>query len=290
MVASSDPEQAEEQSEEAEESQDNSDEESDADSESVSDDEADETETSEDSEDTDTSEESKEVESSDDDEEEAETSDDEEEEAETSDDEEDDDEEEVPGEATILHLNLEGLDLNLLGLEVDLEEVDLDVSAVPGEKRLLGNLLSAVAGLLDESGPLGNLLPSGDGLLGKLPGLPSFGGITDRIKGFFSFDWLKGLFSVDRLKGLFSFDGDVEDGGVFRRIGGALRSFLASLVMKLPVEKIVATVTQTLVDRLIKQLDERAGGLEDEVEEAVADGGIELDRTDKSDADGASAQ
>lgn len=51
--------------------------------------------------------------------------------------------------ATVLHLDLEGLSLNLLGLELDLSEIELDLSAVPGEKRLLGNLLDAVAGLLD---------------------------------------------------------------------------------------------------------------------------------------------
>ena len=269
MVASSDTEQPEEQSEEAEESRDeNDDAESEADSESAGDHEAGEVE-----EEAESSEEEEEAESSE-----------EEEEAESS------EEEEVPGEATILHLNLAGLDLNLLGLEVDLEEVDLDVSAVPGEKRLLGNLLSAVAGLLDESGLLGSLLPSGDGLLGKLPGLPSLGGITDRIKRFFSFDRLKGLFSFDRLKGLFSFDTDVENGGILRRIGGKLRSFAASLVMKLPVEKVIATVAQTLVERLIKQLDERAGGLGDEVEEAVADGGIESVMTDESGVGDASTQ
>jgi len=278
MVASSDTEQPEEQSEEAEESRDeNDDAESEADSESAGDHEAGEVE-----EEAESSEEEEEAESSEE-EEEAESSE-EEEEAESS------EEEEVPGEATILHLNLAGLDLNLLGLEVDLEEVDLDVSAVPGEKRLLGNLLSAVAGLLDESGLLGSLLPSGDGLLGKLPGLPSLGGITDRIKRFFSFDRLKGLFSFDRLKGLFSFDTDVENGGILRRIGGKLRSFAASLVMKLPVEKVIATVAQTLVERLIKQLDERAGGLGDEVEEAVADGGIESVMTDESGVGDASTQ
>ena len=275
MVASSDTEQPEEQSEEAEESRDETDdEESEAESESAGDDEAEEAEMSEDEEETESSGDEEEAESSDEDEEEAESSEDEEEEA-------DEEEDEVPGEATILHLNLAGLDLNLLGLEVDLEEVDLDVSAVPGEKRLLGNLLSAVAGLLDESGLLGGLLPSGDGLLGKLPGLPSFGGVTDRIKSFFSFD---------RLKGLFSFDSDAENGGILRRIGGKLRSFAASLVLKLPVEKVIATVAQTLIDRLLKQLDERAGGLGDDVEEAVADGGIESVRIDESDGVDASAQ
>jgi hypothetical protein len=49
----------------------------------------------------------------------------------------------------ILHLNLGPLDLNLLGLNVHLDRVVLDItgSAVPG--GLLGNLLCAVAHLLD---------------------------------------------------------------------------------------------------------------------------------------------
>jgi hypothetical protein len=67
--------------------------------------------------------------------------------------------------ATILYLDIgEGLFLDLLGLEVDLAEVELDVSAVPGSDKLLGNLLSAVAGLLDGGleGLLGDLLPGDD--------------------------------------------------------------------------------------------------------------------------------
>ncbi|GAA3790795.1 hypothetical protein GCM10022226_07270 [Sphaerisporangium flaviroseum] len=49
----------------------------------------------------------------------------------------------------ILHLNLGPLDLNLLGLNVHLDRVVLDItaSAVPG--GLLGNLLCAIAHLLD---------------------------------------------------------------------------------------------------------------------------------------------
>jgi hypothetical protein len=46
------------------------------------------------------------------------------------------------------------LDLNLLGLVVHLDRVVLDISAVPGAGNLLGNLLCAVAGLLDGGGPL----------------------------------------------------------------------------------------------------------------------------------------
>jgi hypothetical protein len=49
----------------------------------------------------------------------------------------------------ILHLDLGPLDLNLLGLTVHLNEVILDITAVPGAGNLLGNLLCAVANLLN---------------------------------------------------------------------------------------------------------------------------------------------
>jgi hypothetical protein len=49
----------------------------------------------------------------------------------------------------ILNLVLGPLDLNLLGLVVHLDKVVLDITAEPGPGNLLGNLLCAVAGLLD---------------------------------------------------------------------------------------------------------------------------------------------
>jgi hypothetical protein len=57
---------------------------------------------------------------------------------------------------SILHLVLGPLDLNLLGLAVHLNTVVLKITAIPGAGNLLGNLLCAVAGLLDGglSGPL----------------------------------------------------------------------------------------------------------------------------------------
>jgi hypothetical protein len=57
----------------------------------------------------------------------------------------------------ILHLELGPLDLNLLGLMVHLDKVVLDITAQQGPGNLLGNLLCAVAGLLDNGGPLGGL-------------------------------------------------------------------------------------------------------------------------------------
>ena len=60
----------------------------------------------------------------------------------------------------ILNLDLGPLDLNILGLRIQLNEVQLDITAVPGAGNLLGNLLCAVAGLLDgnAAGGLANLL------------------------------------------------------------------------------------------------------------------------------------
>lgn len=55
---------------------------------------------------------------------------------------------------SILTLDLGAIHLDLLGLVVDLAPVNLDVTAVPGAGNLLGNLLCAVAGLLDTNGPL----------------------------------------------------------------------------------------------------------------------------------------
>lgn len=80
-----------------------------------------------------------------------------------------------PDVCPILHLELGPLDLNLLGLRVQLNQVVLDVDAIPGPGNLLGNLLCAVAGLLDGvdlGGVLGNLLQSLiDALIRLLEGL-----------------------------------------------------------------------------------------------------------------------
>jgi len=67
----------------------------------------------------------------------------------------------------ILHLVLGPLDLNLLGLVVHLNQVVLDITAVPGAGNLLGNLLCAVAGLLDGT-PIGGLLGQIAGLLNQI--------------------------------------------------------------------------------------------------------------------------
>lgn len=58
----------------------------------------------------------------------------------------------------VLDLVLGPLNLNLLGLVVTLNQVHLVISALPGAGNLLGNLLCAVAGLLNGGGALSGLL------------------------------------------------------------------------------------------------------------------------------------
>jgi ABC-type glycerol-3-phosphate transport system substrate-binding protein len=68
----------------------------------------------------------------------------------------------------ILFLDLGPLTLDLLGLEVNLSQIILDINAVPGPGNLLGNLLCAVAGLLDGGNASGNAIAN---LLNRLLGL-----------------------------------------------------------------------------------------------------------------------
>jgi hypothetical protein len=70
----------------------------------------------------------------------------------------------------ILDLVLGPLDLDLLGLQVHLDQVHLNITAVPGAGNLLGNLLCAIAGLLDSTqlGSLGTVLTN---LLNAILGL-----------------------------------------------------------------------------------------------------------------------
>jgi hypothetical protein len=72
----------------------------------------------------------------------------------------------------ILHLELGPLDLNLLGLVVHLDKVVLDITAQQGPGNLLGNLLCAIAGLLDPGpGPLGAITALLNRILAILQGL-----------------------------------------------------------------------------------------------------------------------
>jgi len=76
----------------------------------------------------------------------------------------------VSASCEILSLTLGPLHLNLLGLVVDLNQVVLNITAVPGAGNLLGNLLCAVANLLNSGGGLSNLLNSLVGLLNQILG------------------------------------------------------------------------------------------------------------------------
>ena len=77
----------------------------------------------------------------------------------------------TPGSCTILTLDLGPLNLDLLGLHVALNEVNLLIEAIPGASALLGNLLCAIAGLLDPGGFLPGVLGQIATLLNQIIGL-----------------------------------------------------------------------------------------------------------------------
>jgi len=60
----------------------------------------------------------------------------------------------------ILHLDLGAISLDVLGLQINLSRVILDITAQAGAGNLLGNLLCAVANLLNNPNPLARLLNS----------------------------------------------------------------------------------------------------------------------------------
>ncbi len=72
---------------------------------------------------------------------------------------------------SILDLVLGPLHLNVLGLVVDLNQVILLITAVPGAGALLGNLLCALAGLLDGTPTLGGLTALLNAILALLSAL-----------------------------------------------------------------------------------------------------------------------
>jgi hypothetical protein len=74
------------------------------------------------------------------------------------------------GSCQILDLVLGPLDLNLLGLEVHLDQVHLNITAQQGPGNLLGNLLCAVAGLLNGPTGVNALLQQIANLLNQLLG------------------------------------------------------------------------------------------------------------------------
>lgn len=75
------------------------------------------------------------------------------------------------GSCQILDLVLGPLDLDLLGLQVHLDTVHLNITAQSGPGNLLGNLLCAVAGLLDGPTGLNAILTQIANLLNQILGL-----------------------------------------------------------------------------------------------------------------------
>jgi hypothetical protein len=67
-------------------------------------------------------------------------------------------------QCTILHLDLGPIFLNLLGLQLTTSPITLDLTAVAGAGNLLGNLLCAVAHLLDQN----PLIPAIQNLLNQI--------------------------------------------------------------------------------------------------------------------------
>lgn len=214
--------------------------------------------------------------------------------------------EEPEESATVLHVLLEGLHVNILGLEIHLPELDLDVSAVPGKKRLLGNLLSQVVGLLDGVGGDGGLLSGLRGALGKLRPSSILGGLKKRLASLLPFvgggqgesagdesaEAETGDESSDdgeessseggegASSGSEGADSDESEGGLLRSIGSRLWSAVGSLLPSIPIEKALTWLVQTSLERLVDAADKRAGGEgsesggEGESEEvAAADGG-----------------
>jgi hypothetical protein len=59
----------------------------------------------------------------------------------------------ISGTCEILDLDLGPIHIDLLGLVIDLDEIHLDITAQSGAGKLLGNLLCAIANLLNSGGP-----------------------------------------------------------------------------------------------------------------------------------------
>jgi hypothetical protein len=68
----------------------------------------------------------------------------------------------------ILSLTLGPLHLNVLGLVIDLNQVVLNITAQPGPGNLLGNLLCAVANLLNNGGALSAIVADLNAILAAL--------------------------------------------------------------------------------------------------------------------------
>jgi len=85
-------------------------------------------------------------------------------------------------ETPILDLHVGAIHLDVLGLKVDTSDICLSITAQSGEGQLLGNLLTNVAGLLDQGADLSQILGSLTGT--QLNTLTT--GVTDLLNGAFS--------------------------------------------------------------------------------------------------------
>ncbi len=149
--------------------------------------------------------------------------------------------------AGVLHLDLDGLFLDVLGLEVNLNPVQLDVSARPGSNNLLGNLLSAVTGLLDGSGAVldnvKSLLGKPIELLTQVPGKATellsglLGKTKEALVGLLERpkEWLTDLLGIgakgdDGAESEESEGEESESGGPLSSLGGWLKGILAKPV------------------------------------------------------------
>jgi hypothetical protein len=74
----------------------------------------------------------------------------------------------ISGTCDILHLELGPIDLDLLGLVVHVDKIVIDIDAQSGPGNLLGNLLCAVANLLNGGGPLSAIANLLNQVLGQL--------------------------------------------------------------------------------------------------------------------------
>lgn len=151
--------------------------------------------------------------------------------------------------APIISLDLEGLFLNVLGLEVDLDQVQLDVSAAPGPKRLVGNLLSALTGLADGR-------PS-------LPSLPSLPSMEDLPLPSPSTDDLPLVSEEESAEGEGEAEGESESesedeesgGGILAWISSKIRGAISKVIEALPLEEVLAQVATQLVRVILERLE-----------------------------------
>ncbi|XVH31422.1 hypothetical protein ACNS7O_13645 [Haloferacaceae archaeon DSL9] len=156
---------------------------------------------------------------------------------------------------TVLFLDLKGLDLDLLGLEVKLHRVVLDVFATEGEGNLLGNLLSAVSGLVDPGG-LSDMLPGG-GALGGLLG----GGDEEEGDGGGLLGGLLGG-GEESEEGEEDEEGEESAGGPLSSVVGGARDSVGDALSSIPVTELLVEVIAGVIKQLLEPDEEEASGEE----------------------------